>query len=807
MISELMQPIISEHDVFVDINVGPLVHGKVEILDSVSNNFLTVYSYSDDEFVIATNPVILDVEGRPEQTIFCDRLCYLRVYSYEGLDAHNNPIYSFVRDFYAGHNAQSEVTDKVVGIDALKNVNPEYNTIVNVIGYHNMYDCQERTYIWDPDCVLEADNGYIFSSNETATGRWILQWDEAYIPSTMYGVYPGQETNVNALCSFIEEIRGKRTAPGIYFVPGHYTFAGAATTKKVLISAATQFDGWLDCSWVDVKGKPSTWIGDIQVSDITCPVYSSWYKSARAFWSCASKEKYCDGKNWTNDTLVSNISNMYVTFYTNGSAALVTNTGDYKLLFHTCKVVGPTGFLHRDSKVEFRSMPVSDKYFVSFNADNVSFNNTLDSLKCTFDADDFRDVANMALLAYKNGYTTIDMKNYYCGRTEDVDLSEYTEVLNLNANMVKLGKAGANVTLTNSSVNYLKFYGGVLSLDHSNVRLTDTPNLGTLNAANGSVVSGGWYLTRGSVNCTNSSWFMEIRQANDNSTAGTDLVFRNSTISSTTINSKHVECYDCFIKNAQIKVYPTFSSDDNKYHLYLRLERCNIDNTDNPTIQFTKVDGDNNCQNCWWNVRIIGNDFQGNALGITCPFWANKSWRTMFIARSPVVQETNTFDYNNGFRVNNNTGNCPKCAEINMFSQPKVQYQFNANWDPYITNTLYMKVAGDVTERIWLTYRATDGLGVSNPVPAQSRTKNPRVAQRRTAGQAYAGNIIGQQIYGWMDSWISDASFCLNTLDNSYTGTRDLDELDDWFKARIVLYDGDHLYDQHDVTDLAFMLG
>lgn len=782
MISELMQPIISEHDVFVDINVGPLVHGKVEILDPVSNNFLTVYSYSDDEFVVATNPVILDVEGRPEQTIFCDRLCYLRVYSYEGLDAHNNPIYSFVRDFYAGHNAQTEVTDKVVGIDALKNVNPDYNNIVNVIGYHNMYDCQERTYIWDPDSVLEADNGYVVSSNETATGRWILQWDEAYIPSTMYGVYPGQETNVNALCSFIEEIRGKRTAPGIYFVPGHYTFVGAATTKKVLISAATQFDGWLDCSWIDVKGKPTTWIGNLYASDPTCPIHSCWYKSARSFWSSPSKIKYCDGRYWTDDTIVSNITNTGVTFYTNGSIALTTNTGDYKLIFTQCALVGDSGFLYRDSKTEFRSMAFTDKFFVNSTliAANVSFNTLM---PCTFDMDDFDKPENMAATAYKGGVTDIDMKNRYCGQTTQIDLSEYIVIRNLRGNQVLAGKSGVGVTFYDSEISYLDFNGSNLSLYATSVRLSAFPNIAAINAYNGSIVSGGWYLNKGSVTCQDSTWFMQINEASDNVTLSPQLTFVDSTISAT-INTKNLVCTDCRINNSNINIYPF--KDGDKYKLRLILEGCEINNA-NP-IAFTLDRNDHVCKECWWdNVRVINNTFRGNSKGITCPYWAYQGGRTRFISNgTPNADGVNYDELNNDFYVVGNNGSCPGGGDYKLKFASSKNYQFNTNLDPWCSKSYNINVAGYAI-RLWLPYE-----------PIYSLASTERFAKNDTASVLHimrcepdgdSPNVYhynNRPMYSWRDYFVSNASFCLNNLDSTYDGTRDMNELDDWFAARFI---------------------
>lgn len=781
MISELMQPIISQHDVFVDIDIGPLVNGKVEILDPVSNNFINVYNYTDDEYVIAANPVILDVEGRPEQTIFSDRLSYLRVYAYDGLDENNQPMYHFVRDYYAGHNAQSEVTNNVIGMEALKDVDPAYNTQVTVIGYHNQFDCEPRTYIWDPNSTLDADNGYVVASDVSDTGRWILQFDGAYIPSSYYGVYPGHTANINSLATFIGEIHGKATAPGIFMIPGNYGDVNLTTTKKVLLFSNTQISS-IDCSWIDVKGKPSTWIGNIFPSDTNCPVHSSWYKHARSFWGCSSKQKYCDGHNWINDEIVANMGQNNVTFYTDGSPALTTNTGDYRLGFTGCKLVGTSGFLHRDSKCHFQSMEFTDKYYVNaaILPDNITFN-TLSGFMVTMDADNFKNVENMIKLYYKAGYTDIDCKNYYCGSNADVDLSEYLIIRNLNANMALVGKGGgAPVSLKDSKVNYLKIKNTSLSVDHTDVRITEWPsNFSSLNVSNHSTITGGWYLTKGAVNCVDSNWFMQINEADDNTTDSPALNFLRSNINAT-INTKNFAAVDCKINNSNISIYPYFA--DNKYWLRLTLEGCNIDQTE--PIKFTLVANDYNCKHCYWNnVRVVDNDFQGNTKGIACPYWANKSYRTIFIARD-------NDNGNNGYYVRGNTGNCPGGGDAKWMLHTSNHYNFNTNLDPYITKSYYLDVQGTYV-RMWLPYQADYGFAqterycTSNAMKLHCTVISPKDGQDDADGSnVYQYNE--QPVYSWRDTWISNASFCLNNLDPNYTGTRDMDELDDWFAARIV---------------------
>ena len=792
MVSELMQPIISQHDVFVDIDIGPLVQGKVEVYDPVSNNLLNVYTYSDDEYVIAANPIILDVEGRPEQTIFSDRLSYIRVYAFKGYDENSHPIYQFIRDYYAGHNAQSEVTNNVTGIEALKDVDPAYNSQVTVIGYHNQFDCEPRTYIWDPNSTLDADNGYVIASDVSDTGRWILQFDGPYIPSSYYGVYPGQTANINALSTYIGEIHGKATAPGIFMVPGNYGDVNMITTKKVLLFSNTKINS-VECSWIDVKGKPTTWIGNIFPSDSTCPVHSSWYKHARSFWGCSSKQKYCDGHNWINDEIVANMNQTNVTFYTDSSPALVTNTGEYHLTFTGCKLVGPSGFLHRDSKCQFQSMEFTDKYFVSINVDNITFN-TYSSFKVTMDADNFKNVENMIKLYYKAGYTDIDCKNYACGANSDVDLSEYLVIRNLNANMALVGKAGGSpVTMIDSKVNYLKIKNGSLGVNHCNITITEWPsNFGTLNVSNNSTINSGWYLTKGAVNCVDSNWFMQINQATDNSTDSPALNFLRSTINAT-INTKNFTAVDCKITNSNISIYPYLA--DSKYWLRLILEGCNIDQTE--PIKFTMVANDNNCKNCYWNnVRVVDNDFYGNTKGIACPYWANRSYRTLFIARSAGNTDSSLTNKqkdvlnNADYYVKGNTGNCPGGGDAKWMLHTGTHFSFNTNLDPYITKSYYLDVQG-LTVRMWLPYQEEYGFAqterycTSNSMKLHCTVISPKDGQDGADGSnVYQYNE--QPAYNWRDTWISNASFCLNNLDPNYTGTRDMEELDDWFAARIV---------------------
>ena len=276
-------PVINQSTLFEDIKRNALVHGKLEILDPVSNNQLTIWSYTDDQYTVMANPVILDIEGRVPQTVFCDRIVYVRVYAYKGNDENNRPIYEFVRDFYAGENENAESREYIIGIEALKDLDPSVNSSVNVLGYFNAYDCPMRQYVWDYECTQDADNGYIVASDVSDKGRWILVFSGEYLPSNYYGVYPGHTANINALLSYVDYVGTSmtKTAPGVWFVPGEYSDSTVAliTNKKLLIDNTSSFTYESITSNDDIKivgGETDHFITDLYGVKTA---RSSWYRT------------------------------------------------------------------------------------------------------------------------------------------------------------------------------------------------------------------------------------------------------------------------------------------------------------------------------------------------------------------------------------------------------------------------------------------------------------------------------------------------------------------------------------------------
>ena len=412
-------PIIDQNERFLDIDGMPLVRGKLDILDPVSNNPITVWSYADDEYTEHANPVILDIEGRSEQTIFSDRLSYVRVYRYEGLDEWNDPIYVFVRDYYTGEDSSSESREYVIGIDALKALDPSVNTTVNVIGYYNSFDCPLRTYVYDPNSSLDADGGYVIASDYTAEGRWILQFDGEYLPSTYYGVYPGSEANMAALMSYVGQIKGKNTAPGVWMVSGTYSYAtDIVTTKKLQMDSNTRFGVAVTCNSVDVVGTPTSPVADFFVSGGT--VKSSWYSNINAFLGSGADRLVVDKDNFVTKALDApkTLTGTYEAWI---RLPAVTTSSNY-LDFVGAKIICDRSFSTSDY-VKFSNMTIKQSWWIPtayanwdvgllsqghhVQATTVSAN--------TIDISDFENAAVWLKFRDANGDTSVDMQ----GRSAD----------------------------------------------------------------------------------------------------------------------------------------------------------------------------------------------------------------------------------------------------------------------------------------------------------------------------------------------------------------------------------------------------
>ena len=641
-------PVINQSTLFEDIKRNALVHGKLEILDPVSNNQLTIWSYTDDQYTVMENPVILDIEGRVPQTVFCDRIVYVRVYAYKGNDENNRPIYEFVRDFYAGENENSESREYIVGIEALKDLDPSVNSSVNVLGYFNAYDCPMRQYVWDSECTQDADNGYIVASDVSDKGRWILVFSGEYLPSNYYGVYPGHTANINALLSYIDYVGTAltKTAPGVWFVPGEYSDSTVAliTNKKLLIDNSTSFSYKSITSNDDIKivgGETDHCITDLYGVK---SAHSSWYKTLQGFLDSGAKELIFDkSNNFTQAPVMTKnttLSNVHLVNNTNAYANWM-GFNNFTLTLDKC-TVDDNLFYPLTSRIFFQNMLVTDRYFYGPNVNNMDISriNADNIYLCNFD-----NAAIYLKWMYQKGYTDIDME----GRiVSDIDFApSLTGLHNCRFNTLTLNDPSKLVFLENCqgilrSVNSanLIIYNCRLTLDTNlalaqggllNIKDSDITGTGDIQAGADFALMIEHSTLEPSITCPN------VTNIN---AQPYDVIVKGSTVGD--IEVKKLEMTNS--KAGTIKIHGSVAAAGNTIG-NVKLENNVIDD-----FGFFTVTGfEQYVSNCTFaQTRIVNNTFNNS---FTCPFYVKDSGGNKY----EFISSTGNHDY----LYKGNHGQCP----------------------------------------------------------------------------------------------------------------------------------------------------
>lgn len=280
---------------------GKPLFGKVEFRDPITSNLLDVYSFvKDGEYVITSNPQYTDVYGCIDDTFVLNHLVLVCTYSYIGnlSDPKNDTDathwlheYNFFASF---DNKVIESADTISTIASLRDADVTQGN-VKVVGYHNAYDCQARTYVWDPNCIQDEDGGYIIKSNNQNVGRWLLVWNQEALPSEMYGVYTGKEANLGNLLTYHESVGSYAipTARMIEFT--NFRFASGTnrtlSTDKVVRCSRDCYFGKGNFTVPDVivdgsYSKADKALGNFVIRDNnnTTKVCISWFSTADQFF-------------------------------------------------------------------------------------------------------------------------------------------------------------------------------------------------------------------------------------------------------------------------------------------------------------------------------------------------------------------------------------------------------------------------------------------------------------------------------------------------------------------------------------------
>lgn len=670
-------PVINQSTLFEDIDRNALVQGKIEILDPVSNNPLTIWSYSDDEYTVMTNPVILDIEGRVPQTVFCDRIVYCRVYAFKGYDEHNQPIWEFIRDFYAGENENSESREYVVGLEALKDLDPSINSSVNVLGYFSAYDCPMRQYVWDPNCTQDADNGYIVASDVSATGRWILVFSGEYLPSSYYGVYPGKVANINALLSYVEYVgtASTKTAPGVWFVPGNYNVeTNLQTTKRVLLDAGTSFAcQYFYCGNLKVIGEPQVSICDFDFYDPEQEAHSSWFRTMAGYLTCGAKKFIFDERdNFLNHTLQNANYTLQNKIIEGQTRLPVTYNGDNcRITFSNCAINAERIFNSTD-KLGFAYTDIKDNWWT--NPASVDWNSTVyarSSALNRIQLDNFTNVTAYVNAKVADGATYVDLAGREIGNLSFTGGLIELRNAYVTGNLV-ISKSGFDVYLKHVKCGYVNCTCRYITIeDNSDITFSVEPSFAAMWADDSKVYGNSFWTNHNKqIICKNCEVGFGLNWAQDNDFDHSYLEFTNCTFQeNNSYYVKRITMKRCVTNNNTIKVYPHKVGIG--YYLGQVTLESNTFNNNNP-IEFTKVDiingsSQDDVYECIAQWNITNNLFLGNSEGLRCRYWQHRTgsnYNKTFIADSK----------DNAIVYVGNVGNCPADTARGMSISTNTSY-------------------------------------------------------------------------------------------------------------------------------------
>lgn len=672
----IYQEIINQNTLVLDNNQKKVVAGKIEFLDPTSRTPVNIYTYNStsESYTVATNPIYLDVNSRPEYTYFVKQLTYCRLYKYMGNfsdpmvdDDTNN--WEFVRDWYGAYNEDEAKNDTIVnGLSSVKSANTEIGKLT-VVGYWNNDDCEARTYIWDATCNQDQDNGYIIKSNNSDTGRWILKFDGEYLPSTYYGVYPGHEENINALLNYIDTVGSSDTptAPGVYFVHGFYDAATTrlTTTKKLLVDADTYFTRTeIECNDLKVVGHATNAICDFKFNGKNAEAHSSWYKSAQAFLQSNAQTFVFDEDNhFSTNTITVPVTMVDKTIVASKTPSLnYTNTG--YLYLTNCVIVGHP--FNKNTRVKFVRMYITDDWFYAMTLNDWDFGAvtqgkhieaTTNNL-CTLNINNFKNNNVYLKAVVANGDTSFNgggrkYTSSYGAKFTTVKNAEFT-----NYGIVD-GITGSFVTFDDCKIDSMIVNRRGTFVNFNNSEVTTTASFD--NVSQLYLKKSKFTMSYNSLNLSNTSMFFEDSEIDASITytrvENSDITKRyvpvntlsiKNSVMKRTIMTKNITAVDStFSESITIRPYYT----DSKWCLGARFDGCTFTGSSKVVFKLESYSSDASyIGTAEYGTLIFRNNkfYQSDEYGIYMPYLCNAVNHTLF---AKIAYMSHAYK--------NNLGNCP----------------------------------------------------------------------------------------------------------------------------------------------------
>ena len=659
-----MKIAITSNGAFIDQRDGSLVEGRLSVYLRDSDDFATTYTLEGNEFVQAENPVLLH-SGLPDNTLFADAGIYrLKVEKYTGpegqMSVDSDPAYFEQIDIYeVGFDWDSAVTNaqNVDSIEDLRSVDPSVGS-VNVLSYYSIGDCCPRTYVWDGASVDAIDGGYVVGSSVSDTGRWILLWADEILPCAVYGIYAGHEANLNSLFQYPRLVGSFSlvTAPCVRFTRGDYTSnTSFVTDKEVVMDGDAKFTlATIQCPKVRVIGSRSSYVGNFVFTAPDAEAHSSWFRTLQGFWKCDAPVLYIDGTNYfVSNTLVGNInlSNKKIIGSTHLDAVFGANA-----YYSVSQTTAVTGRIFNGSDYVKVSGHGDELWLTSGSWDpglisaghHQEWQNTPD-LDLFENADRWVETMVERRTRITNMGDTLDLQNRKVG---NVNAGLFTTVKNLYTDRLTVNNPTATIVLEKVQTPDARVTCSTLYMDGSDVSFKYEPSVSYFTGRDSyvSVSGAAWRSMAMYVALTDCQIEgMDVRKESDNEDYGGGISLTDCIVHNCKLYAKAMHLFGCNVTQSEIRFLPYFN--DGEYHIDPKLVG-NRFNTNTPVL-FTKAVESEDCYDCVLTAEITGNTFNGNADGIECRYWSDRTG----------INYTRTFikeSASNSVVYSGNSGLCPK---------------------------------------------------------------------------------------------------------------------------------------------------
>lgn len=364
------------NNVYIVRETGRPVEGRLKVYLHESNTYATVYTLEGSEYVQAENPQLLHA-GLPAATLFIDAgVVDLVVQQYigpEGAMSVESPDDDFatVDEFQYGLDFDPGTVEQTVDtVEELRDTDPSVG-VVRVLWYAEAGDCPVRFYVWDAASQNAEDGGYVIASSVSDSGRWILMWGDEVLPATVYGVRPGDESNLNLLLNYPDVVGSfqLRTAPSVRFPAGRYTSNISITTSRELCFDSGAYFKYASftCPRVRTFGAPSTYLADFTFTGANAEAHSAWFRTVNAFWHCGANTFQLDVTNYFQDSeLTTSVDLLNKVIIGCKRIPMTYATGAY-LQIRGCGIYGHRIFSPTADIIRFRDTCFDQEWFTKAN--------------------------------------------------------------------------------------------------------------------------------------------------------------------------------------------------------------------------------------------------------------------------------------------------------------------------------------------------------------------------------------------------------------------------------------------------------